>query len=229
MTRAQWSQAWDGLRTQWQINTRLRWGLWVIGGILWVYALLLLGDRAATTRQASAQVGDEIDRLRSLSRSNPWPARVEEARQQLAALRSMVWNDAAEGRAADAGLAEAALQDWLRSTAVKAGLRVRELTVARAGATPVVTNLIDAAPAGGPLQLPAVSRAAVVQQAQLVKVRLSLEAGRNELLAFLAEVGRYERVVVVERLLFRPGSAAAPLASAELDLRIVASTAGGTR
>jgi hypothetical protein len=222
MKLAQWSSSLAGLRTQWQVNTRLRVGIWFIGGTLWVYALLLLGDHMAATRQASAQLSEEIDRLRGMARSNPWPTRTDDARQQLAALRSMLWNESTDGRNADVGLAEAALQDWLRSTAAKAGVRVRELSLARAGTASVSNNVVDAPSRGRTTPAPALA------QAQLVRVRLSSESGRNELLGFLAEVGRYERVVVVERLLLRTGSQASPSVSAEMDLRIVADMAAGT-
>jgi hypothetical protein len=189
------------LRNQWHVNTRLRAGLWLIAGIAWVYALLVLGDAAVAVRKESTVLADEIDRLRPLAHTNPWPARVDESRRHLAALRSMQW--AADG-AGDIGLAEAALQDWVRGTAGKAGLRVREMTLARA------TPSAPAVAAGG------TTPAVLPPAAQAVKLRMAVEAGRNELVAFLAEVGRHEHVVVVDRLLLRPG---VPLGSAEMDLR----------
>jgi hypothetical protein len=201
MKRARWASAVADLRLQWQVNTRLRLGLWLIAGIAWVYALLLLGDAVVAVRSASVVLAEEIDRLRPLARVNPWPARVDDSRRHLAALRSMQWAESA----GDIGLAEAAVQDWVRSTAGKAGLRVREMVLARA------TPATPAAPA---------APASMRPQAQAVKLRLTAELGRNELVAFLAEIGRYERVVVVEHLVLRPGL---PVGSAEIDLRALAS------
>lgn len=188
--------SWAELRLQWQVNLRLRGGVWLIVGILWVYGLLLATDAVQLMHKGSEAVVAQIDRLVPLTRANPWPARVDEARQQLAALRSMEW---AEGEDGDPGLTEAALQDWVRATAARAGLRLREMTISRPDAV--------AGPAGAGAS------------SKSVKLRLSTEWSRIELMAFLAEVGRSERVVVVERLLLRPG---ATPPSAEIDLRVSA-------
>ena len=42
------------LASQWTGNRRLRWGLLIIGGILWLQGLLLLGDSAQGWRQQAA-------------------------------------------------------------------------------------------------------------------------------------------------------------------------------
>lgn len=200
--------AWTELRAQWQTNTRLRVGAWAIIGILWIYGLLLAGDAVVKLRQTSGALAAEIERLEPMTRNNPWPARVEEARQQLAALRTMEW---AGGEGGDLGLTEAALQDWVRATAAQAGLRVREMTLTRAvGAAAGVASPGPAAAGTG-------SGNGSGPNGQALKLRLSVEWGRGELAAFLAEVGRSERVVVVERLLLRP---AATPPSAEMDLRV---------
>jgi Type II secretion system (T2SS), protein M subtype b len=198
MSQATPSAAWSGLRAQWQGNLRLRAGGWLVIGILWVYALLLAADAVLALRKGSDALVAEIDRLQPLTRANPWPARVDDARQQLAALQSMEWT---EGEGGDLGLTEAALQDWVRATAAKAGLRVREMSLSRPEAT-----TLGAATGSN-------------DSSKIVKLRLSTDWGRSELVVFLAEVGRSERVVVVERLLLRPG-AAPP--GAEIDLRVVA-------
>lgn len=195
--------SWAELRSQWQVNVRLRTGVWVILGILWVYALLLGADAVGALRKGSEALAGEVERLQPLTRANPWPARLDEARQQLAALRSMEW---AEGEGGDAGLTEAALQDWVRATAAKAGLRVREMSLSRPEAV-----------APGPGTGGTASKA--------LRLRMSTEWGRAELMAFLAEVGRSERVVTVERLLLRPG---ATPPGAEIDLRVSARAAAAT-
>ena len=195
MTRPGLPALWAELQAQWTGNARLRAGLWVVLAIAWVYGLLLAGDAVEAERKRAEAVAEEIDSLRPLARGNPWTARLDDARQQLDALRAMQWP------AAEVGLAEAAFQDWVRTTASKAGLRVRELSLSR--------TVLPATPAA--------AASAREGAGTLIKLRLSVEMGRNELLAFLAEVGRYEQVVVVERLLMRP---AQPVGSAEIDLRI---------
>lgn len=204
MSSSSWVTQWAELRSQWQVSTRLRVGAWLIIAILWIYALLVASEAVVSLRKDSASVASEIERLKPLTRANPWPARVDDARQQLAALRTMAW---AEGEGGDLGLTEAALQDWVRATAAKSGLRLRDMTLSRAAGLAV-----DGTGASS-------SNAAVpgVQRGQAVKLRMTADWGRSELVVFLAELGRSERVVVVERLLLRP--AAAP-PSAEIDLRV---------
>jgi hypothetical protein len=191
--------AWAEWRSQWQVNTRLRAGAWVIGAIVWVYALLVAGDGVEALRKSSQTLAAEIDRLHPLSRANPWPARIDEARQQVGVLQGMTWTEGG----GEVGLVEAAFQDWVRSTAGKAGLRVRELALARAATGPGAGDAPAARPSVG----------------QAVKLRLTVEWGRAELLTFLSEVGRSERVVVVDRLSLRPATTP-PVA--EIDLRVLA-------
>ena len=195
--------AWADLRYQWQVNTRLRAGVWVIVGILWIYGLLLVGDAVVNAQKASAMLVAEIDRLRPLTRANPWPARVDEARERLTVLGGMGW---AEGDTGDLGLTEAAFQDWTRSTATKAGLRLREISLTRAGPASG-----EGSGAAGP------SVAARPGTGQTVKLRLTADWGRTEMVSFLAELGRSERVIVVDRLMLRL-SATPPLV--EIDLRV---------
>ena len=195
-----WATAWAELRAQWQVNSRLRLGVWAIVGIVWIYALLLGSDGVVAVRTRAQALTSEIDRLQPLMRANPWPARVDDARQHLDALRTMEW---AEGEGGDLGLTEAALQDWVRATAGKAGLRLREMTLSRA-AVPAAAGAVSTTLAA---ELPG----------QAVKLRITADWGRVELVAFLAEVGRSPSVVVVERLLLRP---AATPAGVEIDLRV---------
>lgn len=178
------------LRSQWVGNRRLRWGLLVVGGILWVQALLLFGDSAQVWRDQTSSLREEVDLVRLLTRVKVWPGRADDARQQLDALRSMLW------QASDPGVAEAALQDWVRASAGRAGLSVRETAVSR---PPAATGAASAVAAG---TLP-------------VRIRLAVDLNRLPLMAFLAELARNEQVIVVDRLLLRP-AAQPPLAEMEL-------------
>jgi Type II secretion system (T2SS), protein M subtype b len=182
------------LRSQWVGNSRLRWGLLVIAGILWAQGLLMLGDAAQAWREQASSVRDEIDRVRPLMRDKVWPGRADDARQQLDAVRSMLW------QASDIGLAEAAVQDWVRAAAGKAGLSIRELAVSR---PPVAAAA--ATTASGP----------VATGMQPVRVRLVVDLNRLPLMGLLAELARNEQVIVVDRLVLRP-AALPPLAEIEL-------------
>jgi len=192
------SRAWSELRSQWVGNRRLRWGLLVIGGILAAQGLLLLGDATQAWRGQSSALRDEIDRIRPLMRDKAWTGRVDDARQQLDGVRSMLW------QAGDVGLAEAALQDWVRGVAGKAGLGIRELAVARpAGAVAAAATAASSAAAAG---------------THAVRIRLLVDLNRLPLMGFLAELARNEQVIVVDRLLLRPATQP-PMA--EIELRAV--------
>ena len=184
-----------GLRAQWTENRRLRWGLWAIGVILFAQGLFLLGDAVQASREQASSLRDEIDRVRPLMREKAWSGRADDARQQLDALRSMLWP------ASDLGLAEASMQDWVRATAGKAGLSIRELAVSRPVAAGTVIAASGPTAAAGP---------------QPVRVRLVVDLNRLPLMGFLAELARNEKVVVVDRLMLRP---AAQPALVEIELR----------
>jgi hypothetical protein len=192
-------QWWAGLRGQWVANRRLRWGLLAIGAILWVQGLLMAGDSAQAMRQQAEALREDVDRLQVQARSKAWPGRADDARQQVVALRSMLWQET------DVGLAEAAAQDWVRALAAKLGIGIRELAVSRPG-----TAVGPAAAASAAPQLAGV---------QPIRLRLSLDLNRLALMGFLAELAQHERVVVVDRLVLRPVSQPP---SAELDLRMLA-------
>lgn len=190
---------WSALRGQWSTQRRLRWGVLFIAGLLWIQGLLVLGDRVQVLRQDAESLREDIQRLQTQASNKVWPGRADDARQQVAALRSMLWQEG------DIGLAEAAAQDRVRALATKYGLGVRELAVARA-----------AAPVAGPSAASAAQR---VAGAQPVRLRLTVDLNRLALMGLLAELAQHEQVIVVERLFLRTASQPP---TAELDLRMLA-------
>ena len=96
-------------------------------------------------------------------------------------------------------LVEADLQDWLRATAAKWGVSIRELELVRGDVTP--------------------RAAAATVPARLMRVRLATDLKTVSMLGFLSELGQNERLVLVDRLVLRP---AAQPALAELELRVLA-------
>lgn len=190
LTLPQWVQ---DLRSELTVNTRLRVGLLLIGGILWIYLLLLASDEAIRVRASTQSLREELGRILPLAKERGWPERESDAQQQLEALRAMLWVES------DLGLVEARFQDWLRALAGKAGLSVRELMVVRGAAA-------DAKPTEP-------------GQATAIKARLLVDMNRLPLMALLSELGRHEHIVVVDRLAIHLNSQPS---LAELDLRIMA-------
>ncbi|MBT9500744.1 MAG: hypothetical protein IV092_05835 [Burkholderiaceae bacterium] len=194
MSKTKLHAAWLELRAQWTANARLRMGGMVMVAIVWVYGLLLGSDQADAWRIAAEGLRGEISRVQPLAKEQGWPQRAEDARQQLAAIRAMLWTET------ELGLVEARFQDWLRSTAVKSGLVVRDIAVLRAVPTSP-TEGITATP--GP---------------QVIKARVVFDQNRVSLVGFLAELGRSEKVVVVDRMALRLSSQPALV---EMDLHIL--------
>lgn len=196
------SKTWRSMQAQWAGNPRLRWGGFAIIGILWLYMLLWGADATQAQHRRNAQWAADLAALKPLAGERDWPRRADDAGQQLEALRALRWPEN------EAGLAEAALQDWLRSTASKAGLAVRELAAAR----PAPTGAGALSEHGRPAPLPA-------EHGQVIRARLTAEFARMPLHGFLAELARHERVVVVERIAVRSATQP-PLV--DIDLRVVA-------
>lgn len=191
--------AWADLQAQWGANARLRMGLMAVVAILWGYGLLLMSDQTTALRGATESLGAELARVQPLAKERGWPQRADDARQQLTAVQGMQWTES------DLGLVEARFQDWLRSTAVKTGLTVRDLAVLRA----------PSSAASGP-----------GAAAQTIKARVLADHNRIALLGFLAELGRNEQVVVVDRMALRLASQPALV---EFDLRILGRTVAAAR
>jgi len=181
--------AWDALRTQWAERRVLRIGVVAIGAIVWLQVLFLVGDRTEALRRDEVSLRDELARVQLLAREKQWPQRAEDARTQLGALRSLLWNEP------ERGLAEASMQDWIRSTAAKSGLRLREVALVRAAA----------------------SSASAAQGVQPVRLRVTADLDRLAVAGFLAELARHERAVLVETLVLRP---AVQPPQAEMELRM---------
>ena len=193
-------EAWAAVRAQLLASARLRIGLLAILALLWSYALLAGLDADEARQRGLASQQDALDRVRSLQLERDWPMRANDAQQHVTALRSLLWPET------DRGLAEAAFQDWVRATASRSGLFMRELVL-----TPAV---LQSTPGAAPAPL-------------AVRARLVAEFNRPAVMAFLAELESGERRVLVDRMLLRLHTQPA---TAELDLRIhLSPQTGGTK
>jgi len=169
-----WLQALQQARSEWRANTRLRWGVWAILAIFWLWLSLLAQDQATAWRGEADEARAELQRLRPLQSGGAiWTQRAEDARKHLEAARSMLWSGSSQG------LVEAALQDTLRAWAEKSGLPVRELSIMGAGER---------------------ARSQPAVRARLV-VDMN---NRLALMGLLAELGRSPKLMLVDSLRLRP-------------------------
>ncbi|MCX2865119.1 hypothetical protein OOZ63_25145 [Paucibacter sp. PLA-PC-4] len=178
------------LQGQLRANARLRWGLFFICITLWVWSLLLLQDQAQIWRAEADEALAEVQRLKPVQSAKEWPQRADDASKHLEAARAMMWP------AASQGLAEAALQDTLRTWSEKAGLPIRELSVSStSGGDPAL------AVEGLPL-----------------RARLVVDFNRIGMMGLLSELGRSPKVMLVESLRLRP---VMQPGRAELEVRVL--------
>ena len=174
---------WIEAASQWRGNVRLRLGLWLALGIVWVYALMWGSDQVDLLQARARQAEAVLDRQRAIAAQSAWPERAEQARLQLELARAMLWAEP------ERGLAEAALQDWVNTLAGKVGLNVRERTLLRSEPT----DLRPATSAGAaPVALP--------DGHAMLRMRLVFDFNPMPLVSFLSELSPPPRTVRVERL-----------------------------
>jgi len=104
------------LRAEFKVNPLLRLGLWVILGILWGYALLLLRDEVRLAADEHLALAKKVARAQALASQTEWEKRIAPAQALQVELESRLW------RAGTLGLAQAAVQDWLSQAVQQAGL-----------------------------------------------------------------------------------------------------------
>jgi hypothetical protein len=92
---------------QWKQNTRLRVGVWVIFGILLIYALLTLRDFRGTVERDYEALADRVRRLETLAQEEGWADRVRKAESVRVQVEGRLWQ--ADSR----GMAQAKIQTWL--------------------------------------------------------------------------------------------------------------------
>lgn len=184
------SPVFQSLWTEIQQNARMRLLLGAVVGILWLYALLVAQDDLMAVEADVKTAQAALERSRSVGTEGTWRQREQEAAVLLQAMKALTWP------AEDPGLAAAEAQDWLRSLASKAGLKVQDVRLV-------------------PVEL-GTAKGAADARSQL-RLRVSGEFALLPVGAFLQELGQAERGIVVERLQFKTWTRPT---SVDIDLRI---------
>ncbi len=113
-------------------NARLRWGVWLVLGILLFYCILVQSDRVAAVHDEYAAETGQLTKAEALLRRRDWPDLLEAERQTHRALTATFWQAETEG------LAQAKLQAAL--TGMVEGLDLRNLRI-RSGVSQPVPDL----------------------------------------------------------------------------------------
>lgn len=196
-------------KDQWHRSSVLRVGAWVVLVIVASEGLLALRQRTQALQAEATQLHAVVLAQRTAQRESGWGARKLESQRHVQTLESMLW------QAPDAALLQAGLADWVRATATRSGLNVREISAQR--------QVVSASGVPG-VASPAqdVDIAALQKEGFTVwRVRLNVEFKRAPLLVFLQELYTHPKVVVVDRLALR---LAVSGSLAEMDLRAISKT-----
>lgn len=105
-------------------NPRLRWGLWAILGILWLYGVLELRDETQRKGETYLALNKKVAKLKTTAMQTEWHARQTEARALQLNLETRLW------RENTIGLAQATFHDWLSQQTQQANLGKAQLVVA---------------------------------------------------------------------------------------------------
>ena len=113
-------------------NARLRWGIWLIAGILLAYGILVQSERLAAAHRDYDAEAAGLARAAALLEGRDWSALLEAERETHGELEATFW------RAETEGLAQAKLQDAL--TGIIEGLDFRDVLM-RSGVSQPVPDL----------------------------------------------------------------------------------------
>ncbi len=109
---------------EWQESPRLRYGLFAIVLIFWVYGLLILNDAITAERNAWQNTESRVVRARSTAESADWPRRAQDVTAAVGDFESILWRDGS------LGLSQAAFHERVTQSFSSAGVTVRSLRVA---------------------------------------------------------------------------------------------------
>lgn len=181
------------LRAELAANHRLRWGVWAIVAIMWIYAVLVLRDAARAERLAVEQASRRIATLEQVAAERDWPARLRSAEDLRQKLEGRLWH------AGTLGLAQAAFQDWVNQAVQQAGVRKPAVAVA-------AQEESAARPAAGA----APTEAGASSDLWKTTARVAFDFEPSALYRFLQRLAANDKAVVVESLTIRgtPGGRA---------------------
>ncbi len=213
------------LREQWGRSGVIRLGTLAVCVLLAGEGLLTLREATQRLRAQTAELAATLSGHQALLRQSGWAARKLESQRQLQALETMTW------QASDGALLQAGLIDWVRATALRSGISVREAVASRqvsaTGAAAAEASPSQPAPSavsGGSPLLDRIDLVALQRDGyDMWRVRVNVEFKRAPLLVFLQELYAHPKVAVVERLNLR----LAPTGSlAEVEFRVISAPSG---
>ena len=173
-------------------NLRLRLWLALIVGALGLYGILLLKDALHNAVQQQQAAAQSVGRLQAQLAQTEWLERLPAANILAVQLEGRLW------QAPTAGLAQAALQDWLNASLVQSKATKPLITV----------TVLDEITAGGdnnaaPFSPPAATAdgtPATPPDLWKIKAKVGFDFTQESLLAFLSLIESHEKQIIIETL-----------------------------
>jgi hypothetical protein len=166
--------------SQLRSNNRLRIGLALIVGIVWLSLLLDLHDQNTASIDRYRQIASQLARFGSQQKQTQWLTRAQDAKDVLAEAESRVWQNST------IGLTQAEIRDWLLRQLLQAKAAQYTVKVSESGGDKSDNK------GGRSDDLPA----------DLIRVRAEIEFNTDPvaLSNLLSEIANAEHQVVVESL-----------------------------
>lgn len=177
------TQSANSILVELKANPRLRWGIWGIVGVLWLYGALNLRDEVHSQSEINRAISKNISRLQETVIQAEWPNRLGAAQSLQLDLEGHLW------RESTIGLAQATFHDWLNQSAQQANLSKVQLTVAAQE-----SENIDGKGKSGSDNASSLWK---------VSARMTFDFSPLSLYPFLAKIASYDKKVVVESLAIR--------------------------
>lgn len=158
-------------------NSRLRWGMWVVVGIVWLYGVLVVRDEVPRQSDAYRGVARQLANTRASASDLQWSARRDEALAAQAQMEARIW------RANTLGLAQASFHDWLAQALSQSSAQRTQIIVAA--------------------QDEDASRNAALPGMWKITARVALDFTPQAFYAFMSKLLAHDKKVVVEALQIR--------------------------
>lgn len=180
-------------------NPRLRWGLWGIAGVLWLYGVLELRDEIQRQSDAYRAINRKIARIQGTATQTEWLARRQDAQSMQLNLENRLW------RESTIGLAQATFHDWLSQLTQQADIAKAQLVVAAQDEESTGGKDAASADNSGTLAAPGLWK---------VSAKLAFDFNPQSFYPLLTQLTTQEKKVIIESLVIH----STPTPKAELVL-----------
>jgi hypothetical protein len=187
----------ENLFSQLRDNHRLRWGVLLMLGLFWLYAIILMQEAQQETTQQYRSTTQSVTRLREQLAQPDWLARVTPAQTMAVQMEGRLW------QAPTPGLAQAAFQDWLNASLTKVKQTRSQLIVT-----------VDGDNTGPSSAQPDTQTGGALPPLWKITAKVSFDFTPANLLEFMNEIEGHDKQIIISSLNVRRQ----PTARVEIEL-----------